>query len=187
MITYSTQYTLKALNLVALLIMVSFLVSCNKDPVKPVKITYRQVLNFEVFDPDPSAQPHQTYGGGFAIYRIEVINNGEGSKTYIFDPKKIYIDNPSNSGWNVTWQHHVLGAPWRQEQETVEAGDIIEPLGCVVVGTNGTAGNFVHHLYHNSSYDDDHVIMLRIGPNTIPNPGTAFPHTLQQSCEGAPF
>lgn len=156
---------------------------CAKNPVV---ITYTQRINFEVFDPDPAAQPHQTYGGGYTAFYIKSIKNPAASgKTYQFAPNKLYLNSPSNSGWNLSWQHHVQGVSWRAANEAVPSGQTATNLGCVVVSTGGEAENHVNYLNHNSAIDDDSVLMVREGeaqPNVF-NPGTAFKQTLQQQCQ----
>jgi len=154
---------------------------CAKNPVV---ITYTQRMNFEVFDPDPAAQPHQTYGGGYTDVYIKSIKNPTASgKTYQFKPSNLYLSNPSQNGWGVSWQHHVLGAPWRAGDKTVTAGQTATNLGCVVVSTVSEAKNYAYFLNHD--IDEVPVLMVREGEAqaNIFNPGTAFPQTLQQQCQ----
>lgn len=150
----------------------------------PVVITYAQRMNFEVFDPDPAAQPHQTYGGGYTVVYIKSIKNPAASeKTYTFKPGKLYLGDPSDSGWNVAWQHHVLGVPWRAGDKTVTIGQTATNLGCVVVSTSGEAKNFAYFLNHDG--DEVPVLMVREGEAAANNfnPGTAFKQTLQEQCQ----
>src|SRR5262245_35629940 len=156
---------------------------CSKKPA--VVITYTQRMNFEVFDPDPAAQPHQTYGGGCAVFYIKSIKNPSGGETYQFKPGKLYINDTSNSGWDLPWAYHVFSATWRAGDKTVTAGQTATNLGCVVVSTGGEAKNFAYFLNHDSSVDKDSVLMVREGEAqaNIFNPGTAFKDTLQQNCQ----
>jgi hypothetical protein len=150
----------------------------------PVVITYAQRMNFEVFDPDPIAQPHQTYGGGYTAMYIKSIENPAGSgKTYQFTPGKVYFNDPSQSGWDAIWQDQVLNAPWRAGDRTVAAGETATNLGCVVVRIEAEAKNYAIFLNHNG--EEVPVRMVREGEAkaNIFNPGTAFKETLEEQCQ----
>ena len=159
------------------------MMGCAKNPVV---MTYTQRMNFEVFDPDPAAQPHQTYGGGVTVVYIKSIKNpADSGKTYQFQPGKLYLSNPTQSGWNVPWTNNdvILGAPWRAGNKTVAAGETATNLGCVVVSTVSEAKNYAYFLNHD--VDEVPVLVVREGEAqaNIFNPGTAFPQTLQQQCQ----
>jgi hypothetical protein len=154
---------------------------CEKEPIT---IVYEQRLNFDVFDEDPAGQPHQTSGGGNAVYYIKSIKNPAGGETYEFKPDKLYYDNTTNHGWSQSWAYKVMGT-WRAGDVTVGPGQTVENLGCVVVPLSVTPSeSYVYNLLHNSAVDGDSVLMAREREGTvIPNLGTAYPSMLSQNCQ----
>ncbi len=156
------------------------------------KITYRQELSFNVFDPDPAATPHNTYGGGHVMVRILSIDNSDRKDVFNFDPAKMYYMNQTNGGWNFSGQDNLLAAPWRQGPETVGIGQVLSTgLGCVIHSAPGLGTQDVVFLNYASSGSES-VALVRVGEvpsqdNPSPDLGftyvnTAFPNTLQSNC-----
>jgi hypothetical protein len=146
------------------------------------KFRYEQVLNFSVFDPDPAAIPHATYGGGYALYKIVQIDNSERTTPFYFKVNKLYTGLPSDVGWNVAWQHHVIGASWRAGNENVPAGGVLNGIGCVAVGSPGISGPYFDNLNYSSSSGES--VLPLLDTNQPPQfKGTAYPHDLAQACQ----
>ena len=155
---------------------------CNGDDATVIR--YEQVLNFNVFDPDPAAQPHNTYGGGFAMYKITSFDNSKRSDPFNFQVNKVYGQPQTNSGWNVSWQHHVLGAPWRATDKVVAGNSQIGGIGCLIIGTSGYLGDAFQTLHYRSTGNES-VLLIREGGGNPPKPdtaGTVYPHILAQKC-----
>lgn len=148
------------------------------------RIRYEQKLNFNVFDPDP-ASPGSTYGGGYALYKVTEIDNSDREDAFAFEVIDLYGDTKQDSGWNLSWQHHVLGVSWRATDQTLAAGATLTDLGCIVITTGSYIGDALQPLYYNSSGNES-VLVVREGGGDPPAPstaGTVYPQTLAQACQ----
>jgi len=156
------------------------LAGCAKNPTI---ITYKQKLNFGAYDADPSATPHNTQGGGFALYHIDSMKVPAQGTAYDFKRNKLYYGQTSMNGAALDYY---LGNPsWLAKQQTVTPGTTLADLGCVVVQVGNDALQFIDYLLHDSAADNDSVLMSgTMDPNaSIPAVNVAYPETLAQHCK----
>lgn len=157
---------------------------------KPVEIRYQQVLNFHVFDPNPSATPHTTYGAGtgrhYILYKITSIMNPEGNPTFHFDPKRIYAGNNdvSNKAFNFSWNYHLLTESWPAQPVSVAGGTTKSGgIGCIVAKSPGGMEDTEHINPLYAAEGNDVVLMLKNQDHPpVQYVGTAYPHTLENQC-----
>jgi hypothetical protein len=76
---------------VPVLIAVSMLSGCGRGSGQPTNISYRQVGICKSFA-TPSGPVTSRADEGYAVFKIETLDNTKSNKAFAFDPKLLYID-----------------------------------------------------------------------------------------------
>jgi hypothetical protein len=76
---------------VPVLIAVSMLSGCGRGSGQPTNISYRQVGICKGFEA-PSGPVTSKADEGYAVFKIETVDNTKSSKAFAFDPKLLYVD-----------------------------------------------------------------------------------------------
>src|SRR3984893_6732803 len=87
---------------VPVLIAVSMLSGCCKGSGQPTNISYRQVGVCKSYE-GASGPVTLRADDGYAVFKIETLDNTKSNKAFAFDPKLLYVDqfNPDQKGWEV--------------------------------------------------------------------------------------
>jgi hypothetical protein len=76
---------------VPVLIAVSMLSGCGKGSGQPTNISYRQVGVCKSYE-GASGPVTLRAGEGYAVFKIETLDNTKSNKAFAFDPKLLYVD-----------------------------------------------------------------------------------------------
>ena len=87
---------------VPVLIAVSMVSGCDRGPGLATNILYRQIGICKGFEA-ASGPVTSKAGEGYAVFKIETLDNTKSNKAFAFDPKRLYVDpsNPDQKGWEV--------------------------------------------------------------------------------------
>jgi hypothetical protein len=129
------------------------LTGCGKGGATPTTISYHEIGICKSYEmPTGTAQAHADEG--FAIFRIEAIDNSNNNGTFNFNTNRLYVDqsNAEQRAQNVyKWNRHFANPDPRfvesmgvkgLQSATIAAGQKLDPDSFVVVpiGTNNPTG-----------------------------------------------
>ena len=138
---------------VPVLIAVSMLSGCGRGSGQPANISYRQVGICKSFVA-PSGPVTSRADEGYAVFKVETVDNTKSNKAFAFDPKLLYVDQSTPEQhtkelWE--WDRRYASTDPRFQQglgitlapeTTIPAGGKLDVNGFVVIplGINNPSG-----------------------------------------------
>lgn len=96
-----------------------------------VEITYRQLAFFPSYDVVPGVPSTPGANGAYYLYRITGIDNQSGS-SFTLNPNRFVAEHEQDSKEHAAHEVQLLGDQLL-ESTTVESGESVQDLGCVVM------------------------------------------------------
>lgn len=119
--------------------------ACGGGGDGDVEITYRQLAFFPAYEVNPGVPSTPGTNGAYILYRITGLDNQSGSD-FTLNPNRFVSEHDQESKEHAAHEVQLLG-DGLLESTTVESGDSVEDLGCIVMvvrvdEAGETFGNF---------------------------------------------
>lgn len=105
--------------------------ACGGGGDGDVEITYRQLAFFPAYDVVPGVPSTPGANGAYYLYRITGLDNQSGSP-FTLNPARFVAEHEQDSKEHAAHEAQLLGDQVL-ESTTVESGDSVEDLGCIVM------------------------------------------------------